>query len=176
MTLIQHSLSLKGKKCLKLINGLSEVKWSHSVVSDSLWPHRLYYSPPGSSVHGILQAGILEWGFHVLLQGIFPTQRSNPGLPHCGQTLYPLSHQGWYKWVKYYTNYQHCLYLVTILNHNCTPGKCNHITKYESEVSPHNVSCKFLYAFIHSACDYWASLLCAKGSSRCQGLSAWMCV
>ena len=30
-----------------------------SVVSDSLWP--LDYSPPGSSVHGILQARILEW-------------------------------------------------------------------------------------------------------------------
>ena len=28
------------------------------------------------------------------LQGICPTQGSNPGLPHCRQTLYPLSHQG----------------------------------------------------------------------------------
>ena len=34
-------------------------------------------SLPGSSVHGILQARILEWGCHVLLQGIFLTQRSN---------------------------------------------------------------------------------------------------
>ena len=33
-------------------------------------------------------------GCHFLLQGIFPTQESNPGLPHCRQTLYPLSHQG----------------------------------------------------------------------------------
>ena len=29
-----------------------------------------------------------------LLQGIFPAQGSNPGLPHCGQILYPLSHKG----------------------------------------------------------------------------------
>ena len=29
-----------------------------------------------------------------LLQGIFPTQGSNPGLPHCRQILYCLSHQG----------------------------------------------------------------------------------
>ena len=29
-----------------------------------------------------------------LFQGIFPTQESNPGLPHCRQTLYRLSHQG----------------------------------------------------------------------------------
>ena len=31
---------------------------------------------------------------HFLLQGIFQTQGSNPGLPHCRQTLYPLNHQG----------------------------------------------------------------------------------
>jgi len=34
-------------------------KWSRSVVSDSLRP--VDCSPPSSSVHGILQAGILEW-------------------------------------------------------------------------------------------------------------------
>ena len=28
-----------------------------------------------------------------LLQGIFPTQGSNPGLPHCRQILYQLSHE-----------------------------------------------------------------------------------
>ena len=32
--------------------------------------------------------------FHFLLQGIFPTQGLNPGLPHCRQTLDRLSHQG----------------------------------------------------------------------------------
>ena len=47
------------------------------------------YSPPGSSVDGILQAGILEWGCHVLLQGIFPTQGSNPDLPHCEADTLP---------------------------------------------------------------------------------------
>ena len=35
------------------------------------------HSLPGSSVHGILQARILEWGCHALLQGIFPTQGLN---------------------------------------------------------------------------------------------------
>ena len=29
-----------------------------------------------------------------LLQKIFPTQRSNPGLPHCRQILYQLNHKG----------------------------------------------------------------------------------
>ena len=33
-------------------------------------------------------------GCHFLLQGIFLTQGSNPGLPHCGQILYQLSHKG----------------------------------------------------------------------------------
>ena len=33
-------------------------------------------------------------GCHDLLQGIFPTQGSNPGLPYCRQILYCLSHQG----------------------------------------------------------------------------------
>ena len=36
------------------------------------------WSPPGSSVPGILQARILEVGCHFLLQGIFLTQGSNP--------------------------------------------------------------------------------------------------
>ena len=33
-------------------------------------------------------------GSHYLLQGIFLTQRSNPGLSHCRQILYHLSHEG----------------------------------------------------------------------------------
>ena len=47
--------------------------------------------PPGSSVHGILQARILEWVAISSSSGIFPTQRSNPCLPrllHCRQILY----------------------------------------------------------------------------------------
>ena len=47
-------------------------------------------SPPGSSVHGILQARILEW----ILQGIFPTQGLNPGFPHFRWVLYHLYHLG----------------------------------------------------------------------------------
>ena len=37
-------------------------------------------SPPDSSVHGILQARILEWVCHSSLQGIFPTQGLNLGI------------------------------------------------------------------------------------------------
>ena len=73
-------------------------------------------SLPGSSVYGIFQARVLEWvaiafsdglyspwnspgqntvvGSLSLLQGIFPTQGSNPGLLNCRQILYQLSHNG----------------------------------------------------------------------------------
>ena len=40
-------------------------------------------NPPDYTVHGILQAGILEWVRLSLLQGIFPTQESNQGLLQC---------------------------------------------------------------------------------------------
>ena len=51
-------------------------------------------SLPGSSVHGDSPGKNTGVGCHALLQGIFPTQELNPGLPHCRQTLYHLSHQG----------------------------------------------------------------------------------
>ena len=34
------------------------------------------------------------WSSPSFLQGIFPTQGSNPGLPHCRRILYHLSHKG----------------------------------------------------------------------------------
>ena len=61
---------------------------SHLVVSDSLGPHGLYspWSSPGQNT------GV---GSLSLLQGIFPTQESNPGLPHCRQIPYqPSSPRG----------------------------------------------------------------------------------
>ena len=69
-----------------------ERKWSRSVVSDSATPwtvactrilHPWDFLGKSTGV-----------GCHFLLQGIFPTQGSNPGLPHCRQTLYHLSHKG----------------------------------------------------------------------------------
>ena len=68
-----------------------KVKWNESescsVVSDSLWPHRLYspWNSPGQNT------GV---GSLSLLKGIFPTQGLNPGLSHCRWILYQLSHKG----------------------------------------------------------------------------------
>ena len=86
-----------GKVMSLLLNMLSRL-----VITSLLWDP-VDCSPPGSSVHGILQARLLEWvgsvapwdspgkptgvGCYFLLQGIFPTQGLNPGLPHCRQTL-----------------------------------------------------------------------------------------
>ena len=60
---------------------------SPSVVSDSLWPHGLYspWNSPGQNT---------EVGSLSFLQGIFSSQGSNPGLPHCWRILYQLSHKG----------------------------------------------------------------------------------
>ena len=51
-------------------------------------------SLPGSSVHGDSPGKNTEVGGHAPLQGIFPAQGSNSGLPHCRRILYHLSPQG----------------------------------------------------------------------------------
>ena len=60
---------------------------SRSVRSDSLRPHGLYSS--WNSLGQNTGVGSLS-----LLQGIFPTQGWNPGLPHCRRILYQLNHKG----------------------------------------------------------------------------------
>ena len=54
----------------------------------------MYYSPPGSSVHGDSPGRNTGKGCHALLQWIFPTPGLNPGLLNCRQILYHLGHQG----------------------------------------------------------------------------------
>ena len=73
--------------CVCIGKELESESESRSVVSDSLGPHGLY--SPWSSLGQNTGAGSLS-----LLQGIFPTQGSNPGLPHCRRILYQLSHKG----------------------------------------------------------------------------------
>ena len=51
-------------------------------------------SLPASSVHGDSPGKNNGVGCHALLQGIFPTSGSNPGLPHCRSIIYHLSHKG----------------------------------------------------------------------------------
>ena len=67
----------------------SEVTESCPTLSDPM-----DCSLPGSSVHGIFQARVMQWVAISFSRGILPTQGTNPGLPHCRQTLYHLIHQG----------------------------------------------------------------------------------
>ena len=60
---------------------------SRSVLLTLCDPHGLY--SPWNSLGQDTGLGSLS-----LLQGIFPAQGSNPGLPHCRQILYQLSHKG----------------------------------------------------------------------------------
>ena len=78
-------------------SSLEKESESHSVVSNSSWPHGLYnpWHSPGQN------AGVDSLS---LLQGIFPTQGSNPDLLHCRWILYQLSHKGSpriLEWVSY---------------------------------------------------------------------------
>ena len=86
--------ALKVGHCLviPMVTRFSKKSESRSVVSDSLQPYGLYspWNSPGQNT---------RVDSHSLLQGIFPAQGSNPGLPHCRRILYCLNHQGsphWY--------------------------------------------------------------------------------
>ena len=64
------------------------------------------YGSPLTSIHDYWKNHSFDWtgkntgvGCYALLQGIFPTQGSNPGLLHCWWILYHLGHQGsWAAW------------------------------------------------------------------------------
>ena len=84
--LIKLDSIFSGHKEMALVFNM---KWneSHSVLSNSLRLQGLYspcYSPSQNTGVGSLS----------LLQGIYPTRGSNPGLLHCRQILYQLSHMG----------------------------------------------------------------------------------
>ena len=71
----------------------ASVKWSHSVMSDSL---RLHWLSPTR----LLRRQSMEFfrqeywsGLTFPSPGAFLTQGPNLGLPHCGKTLYHLSHR-----------------------------------------------------------------------------------
>ena len=91
----QEKLHSTREEIRGIVSGESESE-SRSVASDSLRPHGLSpWNSPGQNI------GV---GSLSLLQGIFPTEGSNPGLPHCRQILYQLSHKGSpriLKWVAY---------------------------------------------------------------------------
>ena len=139
---------------------------SRSVMSDSLRPPGLYspWNSPGQNT------GV---GSLSLLQGIFPTQGSNlglPRLPHCRRFLYQLSHQGsprTQEWVAL------CLLQQIFLNQESNQGllHCRQILyQLSHQGSPmyeivHWLKCHYceLYLFIFGLAG--SSLLCRLFSS-----------
>ena len=88
-----RTLSVASVLCLPTLAGHLESETEHrSVVSNSLWPLCDHFVTMDYTVHGILQARILEW-VAFPFQAIFPTQGLNPGLLNCTQILYQLSHR-----------------------------------------------------------------------------------
>ena len=90
-----QSIGLQSWTRLKQLGGSSS-RYESVLVTQS-YPSLCDFidcSLPGSSVCGDPPGKNIGMGCHALLQGIFPNQGSNPGLPHCRQILYSLSQQG----------------------------------------------------------------------------------
>ena len=94
------------------------VEFNRSVMSNSLQPYGLYTrllcpcNSPGKNT---------RLGCHFLLQGIFLNQGLNPGLPHCRQMLYHLSHKVTISSVQFSSVTQSCPTLCHPMNQS-TPG------------------------------------------------------
>ena len=113
-------------------------------MSDSLWPYGLYrtWNSPGQNT------GV---GSLSLLQGILPTQGSNPGLPYYRLILYQLSHKGsqkfnicdpliisifpYYLWM--FITFTYCLRPFPLLSHAVTGSISNDINNYTSLPTRH---------------------------------------
>ena len=83
-------------------------------------PWTVAYQAPPSMGFSSQEYGV---GCHFLLQRIFPTQGSNPGLLHCRQMLYCLSHQGSQRTKPNYQQYIHILGSSFLTLHAAIPWK-----------------------------------------------------
>ena len=83
---------------ISCIRGRFFTIWATSVClvaqSCPIFCYPMDCSSPGSSVCRDSPGRNTGVGYHALLQGILPTQESNPGLSHCRWIAYHLSHQG----------------------------------------------------------------------------------
>ena len=102
------SFSCKEGKLLNSMDSCFKIDMKWSEVAQSCLTRLLCpWDFPGKSI------GV---GCHFLLQGIFMTQGSNPGLPHCKQMLYPLSHQGRHNQTQLlFTTLSSCQHWITVV-------------------------------------------------------------
>ena len=135
------------------------------MLTVSVLSHVPFSATPGTTAHqaplslGILQARILEWVCHALLQGIFPTQGSNclnhQGSPYC---IYSSTLPGCP--LKYFNFEMSCMYMVKIIFHtesfrmkSLSFSRGKHIFEI------------FIYLFLAAlglGCWVWASSSCGE--------------
>ena len=117
----QHAITLHPptmpitQKAQKIMSWETE-SVSHSVVSDFVVPWVVACQAPLSMGYPDKKTGV---GCHFLLQGIFPTQGSNPGLPDGRWILHHLSHLGSPEWGKVWKNKSPCSW-----EHKLTQPRC----------------------------------------------------
>ena len=147
---ILYHLSQPGKPIPPARHTFSDLSRSSSLflelkVKVKLLSHVRLFATPWTVAYRLL----LPWDFpgkstgvdcHFLLQGIFSTQGSNPGLLHCRQMLYHLSHQGSF-FLELSVQLSSCL--LVLLEHSVQ----------------NSTSClSFLYTwfyFLHRICHHW---------------------
>ena len=99
-------------------------------------------SLPGSSVHGTLQARILQWFAISFSRGIFPTQGLNLGLPHCRQIVWM------YKIICSWQN--PCVVCIIISNSQMKKLRLSNLTQPKSPKLPAQENVEFqLFLTIH---------------------------
>ena len=101
---MQNSFLFRGSQSFLLRSSTNLMRPAYIMESNPLWKYCVSHSTqtlcdfmdcsqPGSSVHGDSLGKNTGVGSHSLLQGLFPTQGSNPGLLHFRQIPYHLRHQ-----------------------------------------------------------------------------------
>ena len=115
---------------------IERVSSNCSVESDSLWPHVL--SSPWNSPDQ--NTGVVRLS---LLQGIFPTQGSNPGLLHCRRILLLAEPQGKPDLCSYISVF--LLFLLSQVSSSSTSERANN---HQSENSLQNIDSKIVLGWM----------------------------
>ena len=123
-------------------------------MSDSLQPHGLY--SPGNSPGQNTGVGSLS-----LPHGIFPTQGSNPGLPHSRHILYQLSHKGSPKERKGFVNSEKRMHLSGAFP--CRMIVC--LQKNNMWERSIRLSGTFKHVLLVQGCERWKKIVQGKGLS-----------
>ena len=161
-------------QCMK-VKSESEVAQSYLTLRDPM-----DCSPPGSSIHGIFQARVLEWGAIAFStagsMSSIPSQELRSHMPHCvaKKNFFNLNSGG--NFATYLIYYYLCffsfllirfMYLLTLVGLFCSMGflklyKWDLLSSYGIRASHH---CRFSCGAL--ALGMWASVAAARGLSSC---------